>query len=165
MHQWFALRTHPKREVQVSTVLAHRGVEVYFPQVSGWRRPGRREASLEALFPGYLFSRLDVASDQWIAARSAPGVAYFLGTPSEPIAIPDGLISAIRQRADAQSRQRQQPSFKAGDRVLIQSGPFDGLEAVFDGTLNGAGRVRVLLSLVNRLTPLELTLDYLRPAG
>jgi transcription antitermination factor NusG len=106
-----------------------------------------------------------MGSNEWVAARSAPGVAYFLLTPDAPVPLPDDLISAIRARAEAHARKRRQPTFRPGDRVMIRSGPFDGLEATFSGRLSGSERVRVLLAVVNRLAPVELDIAYLRPAG
>lgn len=165
MKQWFAVRTHRKREMQATTVLTHLGIESYFPQIAAWKRPKQQRVPQEALFPGYVFARVDIAGNQWVMARSAPGVAYFLGAANAPVSIPEELIDAIKDRAEAQSRERRQPRFMPGDHVRIESGPFHGLEAVFDGTLNGTGRVRVLLTLLNRLTSVDLAVEYLRPAA
>jgi transcription antitermination factor NusG len=120
---------------------------------------------LEPLFPGYLFSRLALDSQSWIAARSAPGVSYFLGTRELPTPLPEALVAEIRTQVDARSRARQLRVFHPGERVLIQSGPFAGLEAIFDGSLGAAGRVRVLLAVVNRLAPVDLHIDNLRPVA
>lgn len=165
MLQWFAVKTHPRRELQVSLVLDRRGIETYLPRIPAPRRLGRGEAPLEPLFPGYLFSRLDLETNAWMAARSAPGVAYFLGGPGKPIAIPDDIVEGIRVRAEARARERRHPSFKRGDRVVIEDGPFYGLEAVFDGALTAAGRVRVLLAVLNRLVSVDLHIHMLRRAA
>jgi transcription antitermination factor NusG len=160
MQQWFAVKTHPKREQQVRAVLSRSGVEVYVPQIAV-RRRGGFAPRLELLFPGYVFSRLELGTSQWIAARSAPGVAYFLGAAGAPTALPDDMVECIRVRAEARSTAAVSPAFSRGDRVLIKGGPFDGLEAVFDGTLSGAARVRVLLQMVNRLVAVALDPSFL----
>lgn len=164
MLQWFAVKTHPRRELQVCTVLARRGIEAYLPQIPARRRPGQRVAPLEPLFPGYIFSRLDVRTSEWIAARSAPGVAYFLGPPGMPTALPDDLVESIRTRTETRQREGWRPQFRHGERVVIRGGPFGGLEAVFDGTLSASGRVQVLLKVVHRIIKVNVDADSLERA-
>jgi transcriptional antiterminator RfaH len=122
-------------------------------------------ASLEPLFPGYLFAWLELGSDEWLSTRSAPGVAYFLGVGGVPSAVPDELIEGIRTKVEARERVGWRPPFEHGDRVVIEGGPLRGLEAVFYGTLSATGRVRVLLEAVTRLVPVELDVGLLRSAG
>jgi transcriptional antiterminator RfaH len=162
VEQWFAVKTQRRREQQVNLVLARRGVEVFFPQIPMCRRPGDRTDPLEPLFPGYLFARLALGSDAWLAARYAPGVAYFLGPAGRPTALPDGLVEDIRTRIDARRAAGWRMPYKPGDRVQFQSGPFQGLDAVFEGSLSGPGRVRVLLSLVGRLVSVDIHVSLLR---
>lgn len=94
-------------------------------------------------------------------SRSAPGVAYFLGSEGIPTPLPDGLVEEIRRRVD-QNEYYRQPRFRSGDRVKIIGGPFDGLEAIFDGTLSPTGRSRVLVSIVSRLVPVQLDAEQLQ---
>jgi transcription antitermination factor NusG len=111
------------------------------------------------LFPGYLFARIDVTAGAWLAARSAPGILYFLGGDDAPTPIPDALVDEIARRAAGGHAQRQQPSFVPGQPVVIRRGPFTGLEAIFDGCQMARGRVRVLLEIVQRLVPVVLDVD------
>jgi transcriptional antiterminator RfaH len=156
VEQWFAVKTKPRLEEQAKAVLAQRGIEVYLPYLPARPRRGRRVAPVEILFPGYLFARLAIGTPQWVAARSAPGVAYFLGSGGIPSALPEELIDLIRTRCEAHQRDGWKPPFKRGDRVQIQRGPFAGLEAVFECALSASGRVRVLLEVVKRLIPVDM---------
>jgi transcriptional antiterminator RfaH len=165
MRRWFVVKTHPRRELQVSGVLARREIEVYLPQIPARQRSGHRPARLEPLFPGYLFSRLELGSAEWIAARSAPGVAYFLGAGGVPSALPDEFVEGIQAQIEARGRESWRPPFDRGDRVVIEGGPLGGLEAVFHGMVSPTGRVRVLLEVVSRLVPVELDVGLLRRAG
>jgi transcription antitermination factor NusG len=117
------------------------------------------------LFPGYVFVRLDMQSDQWLGARSAPGVAYFLGSAGMPSPLPDELIDGIRLRTGQSDGVAWLPEYSAGESVVIKNGPFAGLEAVFDSCLTGRGRVRVLLELVQRLVPVDLDVSQLARAS
>ena len=156
MQNWYVARTKPRREVATATILAQRGIEVYLPVTAMRRRAPTRSAPGEPLFPGYLFAHIDINDESWLAARSAPGIAYFLGSELAPSPLPDDLIAAIRMRADLQSAQEPVIPFQQGDAVVIRSGPFAGIEAVFDGCLSGRGRVRVLLEMLERYVPVAL---------
>lgn len=162
MRAWYVARTKPRRELQTSVVLDNRGLDTYFPLVTS-RRLRRVSRKPEPLFPGYLFVSLDATSSEWIEARSAPGIVYFLGAGDAPTAVPETLIAEIRRRVAQQEVLAHEPAFHPGDRVVITEGPFQGLEAVFDGTLSPSGRSRVLVSIVSRLVPVHLDVDQIRP--
>jgi len=167
MRSWYVAKTKPRQEEQSSLVLAQRGLEVFLPKVAAWtgRRRSGPPSRLEPLFPGYLFARLDLHAPEWLAARSAPGVAYFLGAEGVPSPLPDDLVEAVRLRADAQRRHGWRQPFQAGDRVLITAGPLAGLEAVFDGTLSASGRSRVFIAVLSRLVPVVIPVGFLRRAS
>lgn len=165
MKQWFAVRSKPRRERLVDTVLTQRGIQVFLPEISPLPTRGQASAGREPLFPGYLFTRLDLETSEWIAARCAPGVVSFLGAEGVPTALPDALIAKIQERIEQRARRAPEAPYRPGDRVIIAGGPFEGLEAVFDGTLSSSGRVRVFLDVVNRLVPVELSAAVLRSAG
>jgi transcriptional antiterminator RfaH len=165
LQQWYVATTKVGREAATAAVLTQRDIEVYLPTAPPPRRAARRPTSGEALFPGYLFARLDLESNAWLRARSAPGIAYFLGSGDSPSALPDDLIHTIRQRAERGRSTQWRPPFEAGEAVIIKAGPFAGVEAVFDACLTGRGRVRVLLELVQRLVPVDLDVEQLAKAG
>jgi transcriptional antiterminator RfaH len=160
--QWFAVKAKPRRESQACAFLAQRGIEAYLPRVPSRGRPGG-EAPLESLFPGYLFSRLALGTSDWLTARSAPGVAYFLGPQGVPSPLPDELVERIRAGAEGTRRRGWEAHFRRGDRVLIERGAFAGLEAVFDGVLSANGRVRVFLEVVSRTLTVNLDVGLLSP--
>lgn len=159
MEAWYVARTKMHREVATAQVLAQRGLEVYLPMLPPSSRRRSRSAVREPLFPGYLFARLDLYSNAWLSARSAPGIAYFLGGDEAPAAIPDELIDEIRARADGASFAQRRPTFVPGQAVVIRHGPFSGLKAIFESNQSGRGRVRVLLEIVQRLVPVVLDVD------
>lgn len=176
---WYVARTKPRREEQTAVVLQQRGLEIYLPRLAVWtpgkkisgpyvrhnEPPHRVPTRLEPLFPGYLFARIDASSPEWVMARSAPGVAYFLGAQGHPTPIPADLVESIRCRSEAQQKDGVEPQFRTGDRVLIVSGPLAGLEAVFNGTLSASGRSRVFVQVLSRLVPVIIAADKLRRAG
>ena len=158
---WYVAQVKPHAEVRAAAVLAQRGLEAFLPLL---RRRGRHAGLLgEPLFRGYLFARLDVAGEEVLVARSAPGVLYLLGERSAPLAVPDGLVAAIRARMVAENQARGAAGYREGEPVRLLAGPFRDLEAVFDRRLNAAGRARVFVELLGRLVPVETDLALLRP--
>ena len=148
----------------MTSVLEQRGARAYLPLLRKRKpRAGRRD--WEPLFPGYVFASLEIPSDTWLTVRSAPDVAYFLGQPDHPTALPDGFVPALIARLDTGNRTDRPAQFRPGQRVVIAEGPFQWVEAVFDRRLSPTGRSRVLLQLLHRLVPLELPEGHLRNAG
>lgn len=167
MREWYVLRTHPHAEEQVCRVLAAKGLAVFLPRlkVRKARRTGEGRWGTEPFFPGYLFSQLDVDSEEWLIARSAPGVSYVLGHDVDghriPVPVPDALVDQLAARMEYENAARWDRNFRQGDRVRILIGPFRGLEAVFDRRLSPTGRSRVLLASLSRLVPVEIDVDNL----
>ena len=160
---WYVARTKARKEHQAAAALEQRGIKVYLPILRRRRaRPGRRD--WEPLFPCYIFASLEVPSDQWLQARCAPDVAYFLGDRGRPSALPDGLIGALMARVDLIHQTGGLPRFRPGERVTITRGPFECLEAIFDRSLSPGGRSRVLVQLLHRLVPVELSEEHLKTA-
>jgi len=160
---WYVARTKPRKEREAAAALTGRGVEVYLPMLRKTRaRTGRRE--WEPLFPCYLFARFEVPSYSWLAVRSAPYVAYFLGHAGLPSALPDGFVETLRIRLEQANRGGGPTPFRPGEQVVITQGPFRYLSAVFDRRLSASGRSRVLVQILRRLVPVELPEEYLRKA-
>ncbi|MHB1417762.1 MAG: transcription termination/antitermination protein NusG, partial [Chloroflexota bacterium] len=162
--RWYVVKTQPRREEQAEVVLGIRSVEVFLPRLPSRKKDRQGRHLNEPLFPGYLFARLAVPSPEWLAARSAPGVSYFLGMRSlgEPVPVPDSLVEEVRARAEDRLRRGWQPDFAHGDKVMITAGPLAGLEAAFDGLLSPKGRSRIFVEILSRLVPVEVEADLLR---
>ncbi len=158
---WYVLKTRPRAEKQVETLLTLRGAESYLPLI----RSHRNRQRTEPLFPGYLFCHVEIPSVQWVEVRSLPGVAYALSTEGRPVPVSSDLVETMRLRVQYEEECHQRSRFKPGEQVRILGGPFQGLEAAFDRRLSASGRSRVLLHLVNRLVPVELQEGLLVSSG
>ena len=163
MQQWYALHAKPHKERQVESFLAAQGMQVYFPSVPVPHRRGR--PAVRAFFPRYLFVNTDI--DQvgvWTLhyTPGATGVVMFGGVPAR---IDESVIEALRTRlarVDPATSSGQAivddrgEIIEPGDRVAVKSGPLAEFQAVFDRRLSAAGRVRVLIHLLQRWTAVEL---------
>jgi len=156
MMHWYALYTKPRKELQVETTLQGQGIETYLPTVQ--RKVKRRDRPDRVVyFPCYLFARMDLSVTPRSTIDWMPGVRRIVGIGEQPAAVADEIVDMIRDRLGT-IKHSEYGHLKPGDRVRIVSGPLRDLEAVFDKPMSAANRVRVLLDVVGRMTPVEI--DY-----
>ncbi|MBI4320353.1 MAG: hypothetical protein HY675_17830 [Chloroflexi bacterium] len=151
--QWYVAKTKPRAERQVASVLDGRQINVYLPLL--------KRRALEPLFPGYLFLRIDCKTNEYLRSRSAPGVSYILNNEGAPIPLPEDLIDGIKHRLDKENSLGPAARFAPGDRVMVTSGPFRDVEAIFHRALTSQGRCLVLLQILGRLTRVQVGAHHL----
>lgn len=160
MKRWYVLRSKPRKEAWAAAMLERGDIEVYLPQISGNRDRGK-PAAFAPLFPNYLFAHLDAGEGELQMARYSHGVMYIVSYGDEPCAVPDELVSLIRERV-GRVQLRGHSAFDPGDRVVIAGGPLMGTEAIFDRQLSGAGRAHVLIQILHRLCRVNVCVGHLR---
>jgi transcription antitermination factor NusG len=159
MESWFVAKTKPTKERYVETCLSEKwGVEVFYPII---RRPSNRKPPVEPLFPTYLFCRIDTQSDAWPAIRWVPGVCYFLGADHQPVPISDEIIVDLKQRVSLWNGGGYVPRFASGERVVVTSGLFAGVEGIFQRYLPARQRCLVLLEIVGKTSKVEIPAEAL----
>lgn len=162
--QWYAIRSKPNKETALSFELGARNIEVFYPQVRV-QPVNPRSRTIRPYFPGYLFVHVDLQNTGFSELNWVPfsqGMVSFGGGPAE---VPEGLIHIIRKKVDAINAAggEQLEGLRRGDPILISAGPFSGYSAIFDLTLPGSERVRVLLQLLSRQqVPLEVPSGYIQ---
>ena len=159
---WIALYTKPHKEYLVRDLLRQHGLEVYLPEIRV-ATPRRNRRKKTPFFPQYLFAHLDPTEDALAQVRWTPGLRRVVSTGGQPVRVPAGAISHIQRRLTEMATAPAPAPFKQGERVHIASGPFEGLDGVFDRTLSPHGRVRVFLHWTSRLVAAELDLHDLTP--
>ncbi|MBN1139215.1 MAG: hypothetical protein JXM73_21740 [Anaerolineae bacterium] len=154
MEHWYALYTKPKKEHQVNAYLQGQGVTTYLPTV---RRSVRRRDRPDWMvyFPCYLFARLDFDQMPHSSVAWMPGVRRIISAGEQPLIVADKVVDLVRRRL-AEKKVEGYGEFHAGDSVRIASGPLQDLDAVFDRPASAAERVRVLLDVLGRMTPVEV---------
>jgi len=161
MKQWYAMRSKPKKESWAAALLARAGIEVYLPEVAICKQRGKPPVS-EPFFPGYLFGRLDPLLGEIRLATYTSGILYVVGYGNQPWPVPDGLVLSIQKRLAREPRIAAVADFSQGDRLIVTSGPLRDLEAIFDRHLSAAGRVQVLVQILERFCRTELHIGQLR---
>jgi transcriptional antiterminator RfaH len=161
MEYWYALYTKPKKELQVVALLQGQGIETYLPTV---RRKVQRKDRPERVvyFPCYVFAHLDFATVPRSSIAWLPGVRRIVSFGDQPAVVAAEIVDLIRLRLD-EIEEVGYGKLRQGDRVRIKSGPLRDLEAVFDQPLSSASRVRILLDVVGRMTPVDIDYTQLEP--
>ena len=151
---WAVVQLQPQREAFALRSLARADFTVYAPRLREWRTvPGKGQRQRElALFPGYAFLLVRL---QWHAARWCPGVIRLVMDGFRPAKVPDAVIDEIRMREHNGVIEIPRRQLKAGDRVKILSGPFNGQLAIYAG-MSGFERVEVLLQILGGMVRITL---------
>jgi transcriptional antiterminator RfaH len=153
---WFCLRSQPKHEhIAAQHLRRQANVEVFLPRIR-FRRSSRRGPMwvTEALFPNYLFARLD-----WKTAlprvHYAPGVRGVIHFGDRWPTIPDETLEELRCAFGADQVHVMDAGLSPGDEVQIAGGVFHGLQAVITQLMPGRDRVRLLLDFLGRQATVE----------
>jgi transcriptional antiterminator NusG len=122
-------------------------------------RNGKRKTVEEKIFPGYVLVEMLVTDDSWYVVRNTPNVTGFIGTGTTPTPIAEEEIEALMKRVKA-----DEPEFKieieVGSLVQITDGPFKNFEGKVSELDEARGKVKVLVNMFGRETPVEL--DFLQ---
>ncbi len=120
---------------------------------------GKRKIVEEKIFPGYVLVEMIVTDDSWYVVRNTPNVTGFIGTGTIPTPISEKEVKELRKRMGV-----EEPKFKidvsVGSPVRITDGPFKNLEGKITFIDEAKGKVKILVSMFGRETPVEL--DFLQ---
>ena len=158
---WHCIRTHLKHEHIAEAHLRQiSGVEVFNPRLRLLRstRRGRRW-STESLFPNYLFARFELDA-MLEKIKYTPAVKVVLRFGDVVPKIPDTVIEDLRQDLAEMGSQVFTDAPMEGEEVEIATGAFVGTRALVARVLPGKQRVRILLDVMGRSVPAELSLDF-----
>ena len=122
-------------------------------------KTGRRYMVEEKIYPGYVLVDMIVTDDSWYVVRNTPRVTGFIGAGNTPVPVSEEEIKTLQRRMGV-----DEPKYKIdltmSDVVKITDGPFKDFEGKIGNIDDGRGRVKVLVSMFGRETPVEL--DYLQ---
>jgi transcription antitermination factor NusG len=162
MEQWYTLHIKPNTEYQVVRVLAQRQSHTYLPEEE---KPQARQRH-KPFFPCYLFARIDFNTVGFSSIQWIPGLRRGLSVGDQPTRVPDEIIEGIQGKlAEIEGTDRGLvPNFKPGDTVLITSGPFQDMLAIFGGPTTPARRVQVLLNILGHASRFQIEINQLAEA-
>jgi transcriptional antiterminator NusG len=116
---------------------------------------GKRTSVEEKIFPGYVLVDMAVTDDSWYVVRNTPNVTGFIGSGTTPTPIDQKEIESLLKRVNATEAQ-QKIDVDIGDIVKITDGPFKNFEGKISHVDHERGRIKVMVSMFGRETPVEL---------
>ena len=166
---WYAIHTYSGYEDNVSRNLKQRveslGYEdkifdVIVPKEKKIKiRAGKREVVEEKIYPGYVLVQMIVSDDSWYVVRNTPNVTGFIGAGTTPTPLSQEEIDTLIARMGV-TEPKYKVDVRVGDNVKIIDGPFKDFDGKVSEVDAERGRVKVLVSIFGRETPVEL--DFLQ---
>ena len=162
---WYVLHTYSGYEDAVARNLKQRieslGMEdkifdVIVPKEKKIRiKNGQRKMIEEKIYPGYVLVEMVVTDDSWYVVRNTPNVTGFIGAGTVPIPVSNDEIEMLQSRMGADEPEYE-ISVSIGDAVKIMDGPFKEYDGKVSEVDAAKGKVKVLVNLFGRDTPVEL---------
>ncbi len=167
--RWYTIHTYSGYEENVAHNLAQRiesmdmGDKIFnilIPKEKKIKiKNGKRKTVEEKIFPGYVLVEMVVTDDSWYVVRNTPNVTGFIGMGTIPSPIPDEQVKALQKRMGV-----DEPEYKidveVNSPVKIVDGPFKNFEGKVAEIDESRGKIKVLVSMFGRETPVEL--DFLQ---
>ena len=146
---WYVVYAKPREEGRALENLSNQGYSCFLPTLSVERlQKGRRVLCSEALFPRYLFVRLEAGRSNWSAIRSTRGVARLVEFGGVAARVPTTIIEALAEQPGLQKEL-----FDVGDHLKVIDGPFVGIDAellrLYEAP-DGEARVMVLMDILTK---------------
>ncbi len=124
-------------------------------------RKGKKKTVREKVFPGYILVRMILNDDSWLVVRTTQGITGFVGAGNKPTPISEKEVEAIKKFVE-QEQPKFKTKFSIGEAVKVTDGPFADFIGSIESMDEAKGKVKVLISIFGRETPVEL--DFLQVA-
>ncbi len=167
--RWYVIHTYSGYEDRVKRHLEQRiktmdaaaeVTEVVIPTEEEIEvRGGQRQTITKKILPGYVLVRMKMSDQSWDIVRNTAGVTGFVGTGSKPTPLEEKEVERILKQMSSEA-PKVKVGFRKGQSVRVSDGPFTDFVGVVDEIVPEKGKVKVLLSLFGRETPVEL--DFLQ---
>ncbi len=172
---WYVVHSYAGYENRVRTNLESRiqslNMEDYIYQIEVPThqvteiKGGKRQQVSEKVLPGYILVRMDLTDESWAVVRNTPGVTGFVGLSSRPSPLQLSEVADLlapepepaAKQADA--TRTAAPEFEVGESVTVMDGPFATLPATVNEINPDTQKLKVLVSIFGRETPVELSFD------
>lgn len=166
---WFVVHTYSGYEERVKKNLEQRIkfmdsedeiTEVVIPTEDEIEvKSGQKQTVSKKILPGYVLIQMGMSDQSWKIVRNTPGVTGFVGGGDKPVPLTEEEITRILKQMEAEA-PKLKIGFREGESVRVTDGPFLDFIGVVESINSEKGKVKVLLSLFGRSTPVEL--DFLQ---
>lgn len=118
---------------------------------------GQKKTTKRRFFPGYILVRMHLTDETWHIVKNTPKITGFVGDRVRPIPVPEAEVKKMTNRmAEGEAKPRPRVSFSEGENVRVIEGPFSNFNGVIEEVNPDKGKVKVLVSIFGRSTPVEL---------
>lgn len=168
--KWYVLHTYSGYENKVKKNLETRietmglensvfGIEIPTEVVTEIKEGGRRVENEKKVFPGYVLVRMELDDRSWAAVRNTPGVTGFVGSQGNPQPLTREEYNKIMKRSSHEAPKKTSSSLEVGTAVKVVSGPLAEFDGIVSEVSPEANKVKVMVSIFGRETPVELSFD------
>lgn len=173
--EWFVVHSYAGYEKRVKTNLQHRiasmNMEDYIFQIEVPEeevmelKNGQRKQVKRNIYPGYVLVRMDLTDESWSCVRNTPGVTGFVGNAHHPSPLP--LDEVEKMIAPKELKKSVKPDIKVvdfsiGESITVMDGPFATLPATISEIMPEQAKLKVLVSIFGRETPVELSFNQVQ---
>ena len=177
--RWYVVHTYSGYENKVKTDLEHRietygleervvDIKIPVEEVTEIKEGGERKTKEAKVFPGYVLVRMEIDDNTWAVVRNTPGVTGFVGIDGKPTPLRREEFDKIMRRSGERGSTAAMPKrtsvdLEVGQAIKVLSGPLADFDGLVSEVMPDSNKVKVMLTIFGRETPVELTLDQVSP--
>ncbi len=173
--KWYVIHTYSGYETKAKAALEERirafkmedkfgrdaqgNFEILVPveKVTELGKGGQRKISSRRFFPGYIFVNMELTDETWHLIKNTPKITGFVGHSTAPPEVPESEVRDMReQMQEGALKPKPKVLFEVGESVKVIDGPFQDFNGTVEEVRPEKGKVRVLISIFGRATPVEL---------
>jgi transcription termination/antitermination protein NusG len=169
--RWFIIQTYSSYEKKVKLhletkirelELENKILKVLIPEEDTVEiKDNRRVEKTKKMYPGYVFINMIMEEDVWYVVRSIPGVSRFIGSSMKPEPVIDKEMLRVLRQTGEQTHKKIEIDFEVDDNIRVVEGPFRGYTGNISEINIERGKVKVLISIFGRETPMELAFEQI----
>lgn len=171
MFRWYVVNTYSGHENKVKQNLEHRVQslsqkrhirQIVVPtETVTEMKENQRVSKEKRTMPGYVLVNMEINDSSWALVKETPGVTGFVGSANQPIPLTQAEVDRLLKRETAE-RPRMQAQFQVGESVKVVSGPLSDFSGEIAEVNEDAGKLKVLVSIFGRETPVEVGFDQVK---
>ncbi|HVA82397.1 MAG TPA: transcription termination/antitermination protein NusG [Candidatus Binataceae bacterium] len=166
--KWYVVHTYSGYEQKATQALEERvrtlhiedrigEVLVPIERVQELGKGGQRKIASRKFFPGYIFVNMVLDDETWHVIKNTPKITGFVGHNTEPPEVPESEARGIKEQMEEGAlRPKPKVLFEVGEAIKVVDGPFQDFNGTVEEVKPEKGKVRVLISIFGRATPVEL---------
>lgn len=165
--KWYVVHTYSGYEQKAKKALEERVKQHHMEQMFGdvlvptedvvEVKKGTKRRSKRQFFPGYILVNMELNETTWRVVKETPKVTGFVGGSHNPSVVPEEEVARITQQIqEGTLKPKAKIEFEKGENVRVISGPFSSFTGIVENVNEAKGKLRVLVSIFGRATPIEL---------